>query len=175
MRLFLQRPSEGLGISQNRAKTHETRDHRHLKRLRHCTRRGTARICVKCYWQNRSNGASVCSAALSTLMALFGPRAMSDLSPHYAPRRTFATHAEFPWLPDRLACSGWPAPPHLICPDGQINGPIDLPVQPLGEKYSASPFGRNRFIDSRVPPRSEGRFAAVTNVGCGMRWTRRRR
>jgi hypothetical protein len=56
-------------------------------------------------------------------------------------------------------------------PDGQINGPIDLPVQPLGEKYSASQFARNRFIDLRVPPRSEGRFAVVTNVGCGMRWT----
>jgi hypothetical protein len=35
-------------------------------------------------------------------------------------------------------------------PDGQINGPIDLPVQPLSEKYFASRFGRNSFIDSAV-------------------------
>jgi hypothetical protein len=49
-------------------------------------------------------------------------------------------------------------------PDGQINGPIDLPVQPLSEKYFASRFGRNSFIDSVIHP-TEGRIAIVTDAG----------
>jgi hypothetical protein len=43
-------------------------------------------------------------------------------------------------------------------PDGQIT---EFPVQPFAQKYSASPFARNSFIDSRVPP-TEGRHAIVT-------------
>jgi hypothetical protein len=56
-------------------------------------------------------------------------------------------------------------------PDGQIS---DFPVQPPGEKYFAFRFGRNSNRASAVPPSPEGRFAIVTNVGCGMRWTRSR-
>jgi hypothetical protein len=60
--------------------------------------------------------------------------------------------------------------------------PIDLPdmlfgeiaVQPSSQKYFASPFGRNSFIDS--PSRLDQRgVRVVTDVGCGMRWTRQRR
>jgi len=50
---------------------------------------------------------------------------------------------------------------NLICP----------PVQTLSQKNLASRRGRNsnRGIASRTQP--EGRFAIVTDVGCGMRWT----
>src|SRR5258706_5737196 len=43
-------------------------------------------------------------------------------------------------------------------PDGQIT---EFPVEPFAQKYSASPFARNSFIDSPVPP-TEGRHAIVT-------------
>jgi hypothetical protein len=43
-------------------------------------------------------------------------------------------------------------------PDGQIT---EFPVQPFAQKYYASPFARNSFIDSPVPP-TEGRHAIVT-------------
>jgi len=46
----------------------------------------------------------------------------------------------------------------LILPDGQNT---EFPVQPSAQKYSASPFARNSFIDSSVPP-TEGRHAIVT-------------
>jgi hypothetical protein len=54
-------------------------------------------------------------------------------------------------------------------PDGLLR---DFRVQSLDKKFFASPFGRNSFIDSTIPHSKEGRFAVVTNVGCGMRWTR---
>jgi hypothetical protein len=54
-------------------------------------------------------------------------------------------------------------------PDGQIS---ELAVQPHLQKYFASPFGRNSFIDSAIPFPLEGRIAIVTDVGHGMRWTR---
>ena len=53
-------------------------------------------------------------------------------------------------------------------PDGQVSR---NPVQPLGEKYFASPFAKISTIDSTVPPRAEGRIAIVTDVERGMRWT----
>jgi hypothetical protein len=53
-------------------------------------------------------------------------------------------------------------------PDGQIS---DLSVQPSREKYFAfHPTQITRFFaPSRAP--QEGRFAIVTDVGRGMRWT----
>jgi hypothetical protein len=54
-------------------------------------------------------------------------------------------------------------------PDGQISR---FAVQPLSEKYFASRVGRNSSRGVVVLYPSEGRFAIVTNVGCGMRWTR---
>src|SRR5579863_2803526 len=54
-------------------------------------------------------------------------------------------------------------------PDGQIS---DFPVQPFGKKYFASRIGRNSNRAIAVPASHEGRFAIVTDVGCGMRWTR---
>src|ERR1700722_16652896 len=53
-------------------------------------------------------------------------------------------------------------------PDGQIS---DFPVQPSSEKYFAFRFSRNSNRASAVPHPSEGRFAIVTDVGRGMRWT----
>ncbi len=64
----------------------------------------------------------------------------------------------------------------------RAQAPADLPdglpgrfrVQCHQQKYFASPFGRNRFMDSAIPSHTEGRFAIVTDVGHGMRWTRQR-
>jgi hypothetical protein len=40
--------------------------------------------------------------------------------PEYAPRRASAAYAGSPWLLTACAaCSGLPAPPHLICPSGK--------------------------------------------------------
>jgi hypothetical protein len=50
---------------------------------------------------------------------------------------------------------------------------VDSPVQPFPKKYSASSPGRNTFKPHAIPPSQEGRIAIVTDVGCGMRWTRR--
>jgi hypothetical protein len=56
-------------------------------------------------------------------------------------------------------------------PDGQIT---DFPVQPCSQKYFASPFGRNSFMDSAVPSRKRGVGHRHERWG-GMRWTRQRR
>jgi hypothetical protein len=59
----------------------------------------------------------------------------------------------------------------LLLPDGQIS---DLAVQPRLQKYFCF---RTPQITSRtlaIPCPQEGRFAVVTDVGCGMRWTRQR-
>jgi hypothetical protein len=47
-------------------------------------------------------------------------------------------------------------------------------VQSQREKYFACTVGQINATDSRVLLPHEGRFAIVTNVGCGMRWTCRR-
>jgi hypothetical protein len=54
-------------------------------------------------------------------------------------------------------------------PDGQIT---EFGVKPSLQKYSAFGSGRNSNRANPVPRPPEGRFAIVTNVGCGMRWTR---
>jgi len=56
-------------------------------------------------------------------------------------------------------------------PDGQIS---HLAVQPRLQKYSASPPTQINSKSSAIPSRTEGRFAIVTDVGHGMRWTRQR-
>ena len=52
-------------------------------------------------------------------------------------------------------------------PVGQIS------VQPRSEKYFASPFGRNSFIDSNRPTPQRGVSRSSRTRG-GMRWTRQR-
>jgi hypothetical protein len=49
-------------------------------------------------------------------------------------------------------------------PDGRA---LKNPVQYRQQKYFASPFGRNSFIDSNRPTPLEGRIAIVTDAGCG--------
>src|SRR6185437_10223411 len=44
-------------------------------------------------------------------------------------------------------------------------------VQSAGEKVFACSVGQITCINSAVPRSPRGRFAIVTNVGCGMRWT----
>jgi hypothetical protein len=44
-------------------------------------------------------------------------------------------------------------------------------VQSYQQKYSACAVGQINATDSRVLCSQEGRFAIVTNVECGMRWT----
>ena len=44
-------------------------------------------------------------------------------------------------------------------------------VKPQNQKYSASVVGQISGTSCAVSCPQEGRFAIVTNVGCGMRWT----
>src|SRR5262249_36059752 len=46
------------------------------------------------------------------------------------------------------------------------------PVQPQAQKYCAFHQGQISSFSVAVPLPARGRFAIVTNVGCGMRWTR---
>jgi hypothetical protein len=46
-------------------------------------------------------------------------------------------------------------------PDGLLG---EIRVQCHRQKFFASAFGRNSFIDSAVPSSPEGRFAIVTNA-----------
>jgi hypothetical protein len=46
------------------------------------------------------------------------------------------------------------------------------PVQCCLRKYSASRFTQIKSISPAIPSHTEGRFAIVTDVGSGMRWTR---
>jgi hypothetical protein len=62
-----------------------------------------------------------------------------------------------------------PSLPARDLPDGQIS---HLPVQPLREKYFASPPTQITSRTPAIPSHTEGRFAIVTDVGHGMRWTR---
>ena len=45
-------------------------------------------------------------------------------------------------------------------------------VQPLGKKFFAFAVGQISARTPAIPCPQEGRFAIVTDVGCGMRWTR---
>jgi hypothetical protein len=45
------------------------------------------------------------------------------------------------------------------------------PVHPRAQKYSASRLTQIKLTVSAVPHSQEGRFAIVTDVGRGMRWT----
>ena len=56
----------------------------------------------------------------------------------------------------------------LILPGGQIT---QLPVQPPLQKYSGSLLTQITSSSSPSRPNTEGRFAIVTNVGQGVRWT----
>jgi hypothetical protein len=56
-------------------------------------------------------------------------------------------------------------------PDGQIS---KQPVQPPSQKHSGSLQTQITSTSLAIPAHSEGRFAIVTDVGCGMRWTRLR-
>jgi hypothetical protein len=55
-------------------------------------------------------------------------------------------------------------------PDGQITDSCPAPLRKIF-RFSANP---NQLYKSRHPVPREGRFAVVTDVGCGMRWTRQR-
>ena len=46
------------------------------------------------------------------------------------------------------------------------------PVQPFARKYSRSLLTQLTSISIAIPHPQEGRFAIVTDVGSGMRWTR---
>ena len=68
------------------------------------------------------------------------------------------------------------APCRFFCvrANSNLSNRINLicPVQSFAEKYFPSRLPRNTSMIPRVPPLQEGRFAIVTDVGCGMRWTR---
>jgi hypothetical protein len=56
-------------------------------------------------------------------------------------------------------------------PDEQINARVELAVQPSSQKYSAFAHPQISNTSLIVPLPFEGRFAIVTDVGRGMRWT----
>jgi len=49
-----------------------------------------------------------------------------------------------------------------------------LPVQSPSAKIFRFPFPPNHLYHAHHPGPREGRIAIVTDVGCGMRWTRQR-
>ena len=53
--------------------------------------------------------------------------------------------------------------------------PLIPPVESRFKKHFRSGPDPNHHYIRRRPASHEGRFAIVTDVGCGMRWTRRRR
>ena len=57
-------------------------------------------------------------------------------------------------------------------PDGNHLADEDPVVQPLQEKYSDFQKTQISLISAAIPFPHEGRFAIVTDVGGGMRWTR---
>jgi hypothetical protein len=58
-------------------------------------------------------------------------------------------------------------------PDGQIAGlPIGVRVQPPLQKFLPSLLTQITCISFAIPSHTKGRFAIVTDVGHGMRWTR---
>ena len=61
----------------------------------------------------------------------------------------------------------------VICPTGQITSFRQIRfVQPFLKKYFAFSESQIRCMSYPVPQPPEGRIAIVTDVGCGMRWTR---
>jgi hypothetical protein len=52
------------------------------------------------------------------------------------------------------------------------NFKLILPVQSSPKKFSPSRFTQITSTSSAIPRSKEGRFAIVTDVECGMRWTR---
>ena len=55
------------------------------------------------------------------------------------------------------------------CPTGKS---VQKSVQPFAQKYSAFAVGQIKTTIVAIPRPQEGRFAIVTDVGCGERWTR---
>src|SRR5215213_5411423 len=71
---------------------------------------------------------------------------------------------------NRAAFAREPLP--VALPDRQITHGL---VQCSRQKYSASPLPQITPTTPAIPHPLEGRIAIVTDVGCGMRWTRQRR
>jgi hypothetical protein len=98
-------------------------------------------------------------------LALSGHGATSDLSPLCAPKQTPATTTGL-WVHSIghrcRAC-------RLICPTGKSAGIVS---SPSGKNISLRRLLETPLVIPAVPPRIEGRIAIVTNVGCGMQWTR---
>ena len=66
--------------------------------------------------------------------------------------------------------------PHaVICPTGKsMSKPSDFLSRPVGKNISFRRLVETALL-IRHPASQEGRFAVVTDVGCGMRWTWQRR
>jgi hypothetical protein len=57
----------------------------------------------------------------------------------------------------------------VICPTGKS---LEIVSSPFGKNISLRRLLETPLGIPAVPPRIEGRIAIVTNVGCGMQWTR---
>jgi hypothetical protein len=88
-------------------------------------------------------------------------------------------------LQRRLGQIDWPSracrtpkPAKVRAPKRRIREPIqaDFGRPVLTEKiFRLARRANHRYLFARPALDKEGRFAIVTNVGCGMRWTRQRR
>ena len=59
----------------------------------------------------------------------------------------------------------------LPSPDGQISGFLSSPAH---KNIPLPPSGKSSLQARVIPSPQEGRFAVVTDVGYGMRWTQQR-
>jgi hypothetical protein len=80
----------------------------------------------------------------------------------------------------KLRTSGGRSPARailMVAPKTRIRKSIqaDLAAQPSRKNLPLHRRANQWFFFARPAPDQEGRFAIVTNVGCGMRWTRRYR
>ena len=57
----------------------------------------------------------------------------------------------------------------VICPTGKSPEIVSSPAR---KNISLRRLLETPLVIPAIPPRTEGRIAIVTNVGCGMRWTR---
>src|SRR5579859_6412070 len=94
---------------------------------------------------------------------------MSDLGPLCAPKQTPPTTMDL-WV---HAQGHRRRAYEVICPTGANHPALRrAPVYPRSQKYFVWPFARRSITDSSRPASERGALAIVTNVGCGMQWTR---
>src|SRR5258705_7564818 len=83
---------------------------------------------------------------------------------------SLALRADLPAMANQIRAFGL----RQINPTGKSLRIFRNRVKPRNQKYPAFALGQISARTSAIPCPQEGRFAIVTDVGCGMRWTRQR-